>query len=124
MTTTPHEALVEQLEDTSEAYTVVAQGNTRLSQLHAAYADAKATADDAAKKLKAVTDAIKLELTQAAPDETRIELAGDAGPRLRLAYSEAWTLDSKTLKATDPETYVRYAKKSGRWTLSKVRGEQ
>lgn len=118
---TQHEALLEQLEDESEAYTVVAQGDTRLAELHAAYTDAKATADDAAKRLKAVTDAIKLELTQAAPEETRIELAGDAGPRLRLAYSERWTLDSKRLKAEDPLTYVRYAKKGGAWSLTKVR---
>ncbi len=124
MTQTPHEALVEQLEDTSQAYTVVAGADTRLSQLQAAYLDAKATADSAAKQLKAITDAIKLELTLAAPDETRIELAAQGGaPGLRLAYSEAWNFDSKTLKVTDPETYVRYAKKSGRWTLSKVRAD-
>jgi hypothetical protein len=117
-----HEALLEQIEDEGQAYTVVAQGDTRLAQLQAAYLDAKADADDAAKKLKAITDGIKLELSQAAPDETRIELAaqGDA-PGLRLAYSERWTLDSKRMKSEDPETYVRYARKGGAWTLTKVR---
>jgi hypothetical protein len=117
-----HEALVEQLEDDSQAYTVVAGGDTRLAQLYAAYPDAKAAADDATKKLKAITDAIKVELNQAAPEETRIELHGEGGVPLRLAYSESWTLDSKRMKTEDPETYVRFARKGGRWTLGKVRG--
>lgn len=118
--TTTHEALVEAM-DEGEVYTVVAEPDTRLSQLHAAYEDAKAHADDAAKRLKAITDAIKVELNTAAPDETRVELRGEAGPALRLAYSERWTLDSRKMKAEDPETYVRYARKSGAWSLTKVR---
>lgn len=105
--------------------TVTPQAGTRLEQLHAAYADAKAAADDAAAKLKAVTDAIKVELTQAAPEgERKIELAGQAGPVLRLTYSESWRLDSKRLKAEHPETWVRYAKKSGSWTLKATGGTQ
>lgn len=89
---------------------------SRLAQLHAAYPAAKAAADEAAATLKAITDAIKLELTQAAPDEERVTLRGD-GPTLALTYAERWTIDSRKLKAEDPETYVRYAKKGGSWTL-------
>lgn len=118
--TTTHEALVEAL-DEGETYTVVADGDTRLAQLHASYADAKARADEAGKQLKAITDAIKVELNTAAPEETRVELRGEAGPPLALRYTERWTLDSKGLKAADPETYVRYARKSGSWSLTQVR---
>ncbi len=119
---TAHEALVEALDDDEgEVYTVVAEPDTRLSQLHAAYEDAKARADEASKQLKAITDAIKVELNTAAPEESRVELRGDAGPALRLVYSERWTLDSKRMRVEDPETYVRYARKGGSWTLSKVR---
>lgn len=117
-----HEALMEQIDDSSQAYTVVAQADTKLAQLQAAYPDAKAAADAAAATLKAITDGIKFELSQAAPDQTRIELTGTAGPTLRLAYSERWTLDSKRMKAEDPETYVRFARKGGAWSLTKVKG--
>lgn len=118
---TAHEALMEALEDDSTAFAVVAQPDTRLSQLHASYADAKARADEAGKQLKAITDAIKVELNTAAPEETRVELRGDAGPALVLRYSERWTLDSKRMKTEDPETYVRYARKGGAWSLSQAR---
>jgi hypothetical protein len=96
---------------------------SRLEQLHEAYAGAKAAAEEATTRLKAITDALKVELTQAAPEgASRIELVGEAGPRLRLTYSESWRLDSRQLKAEDPETYVRYAKKSGSWTLKEGGG--
>lgn len=119
-----HEALLEKIEeDTTQAYTVVAQPDTKLAILQAAYVDAKAKAEAAAADLKAITDGIKYELGQAAPEQTRIELTGPAGPTLRLAYSERWTLDSKRMKAEDPLTYVRYAKKGGAWSLTKVGGQ-
>lgn len=96
--------------------------DTRLAQLHAAYSDAKAAADAAEKQLKAITDAIKLELTQAAPEgTTKVDLVGNGVP-LRLSWTESWRLDSRKLKAEDPETYVRYAKKSGAWRLAPVAG--
>lgn len=96
---------------------VTPKANSRLEQLHALYADAKAAADDADEKLKAITDGIKAELTRAAPEQPRIELTGQAGPPLRLSYSETWRFDSRRFKSEDPATYVRYAKKSGSWTL-------
>lgn len=65
----------------------------------------------------AITDAIKLELTQAAPEDRKIALVGNAGSTLRLTYVESWWIDSRKLKAEDPETYVQYARKSGTWTL-------
>lgn len=97
--------------------TVTAEPGSRLEQLHEAYAGAKAAADETAKQLKAITDAIKLELTQAAPEGTaKVQLTGSAPP-LRLQWVESWRVDARRLKAEDPETYVRYAKKSGTWQL-------
>lgn len=111
MTTTDTEYLI-----------VQPDGDTRLAQLHAQYADAKAAADAASATLKAITDAIKLELTQAAPEETKVALVSDNGPRMTLTYSETWRFDSTRFKREDPETYVRFAKKSGSWTLKAVAG--
>lgn len=101
---------------------IPADRSERLAQLHAQYADAKAEADAAAKRLKDITDALKAEMTQAAPGAPRLELVGGHGPALRLTYVESWRIDSTKLKAENPETYVRYAKKSGSWTLKAVAG--
>lgn len=96
---------------------------SRLDQLYAAYPEAKAAADAAAARLKDITDGIKLELTAAAPEARKIRLAGN-GPALQLAYTETWRLDSRKLKAEDPETYVRYAKQGCSWTLKQVGGAE
>lgn len=105
---------------------VESSSSDRLSQLHAMYAGVKAKADAAAAELKVVTDAIKLELTTLDPNARRFTLTGEDGPALALTYSTSWRLDSKKLKVDDPETYVRYAKQSGSWSLrpaSNVGGE-
>lgn len=105
---------------------VTPRGNAKLAQLHAAYVDAKAAADQAAKDLKAITDAIKLALNEAHPENTKVDLmpaTGVTAPPLRLSYVESWRLDSRRMKTEDPETYVRYAKKSGSWRLEALRPE-
>jgi predicted phage-related endonuclease len=99
---------------------VHAAPGTRLEQLHAQYADLKARADDAAAQLKGCTDAIKLELTQAAPNERSLVLSSDAGPALGLTYVESWRIDTGKLKAEQPYLYAKYAKKSGSWRLARV----
>lgn len=105
---------------------VVAQAGTRLEQLHAEYATAKAAADEASARLKVVTDGIKAELVAAVPDTPRIELRAAPGADvvpLQLTYVESWRVDAKRLKAENPETYVRYAVKGGSWRLAPARGE-
>lgn len=103
---------------TAPPYAVVAQPGTRLAQLHELYAGAKAKADAAAEELKAVTDGIKAELAASAPEgSTKVDLLGEGRTPLRLDYRESWRIDSRKLKATEPETYVRYARKSGAWYL-------
>jgi hypothetical protein len=90
--------------------------DSRLAQLAAAYAEAKAQANEAADRLDGITDALKAEMTTAAPDSGTIELDGPVP--LRLSARESWRLDTAKLKAADPETYVRYAKKSVSWVLT------
>lgn len=101
---------------------VQAQPDTRLAQLLAQYDLAKAEADKAAEALKTITNAIKLEATQAAePGSTEIIVDSPELARpLQVSYVERWTVDTKKLKAEAPETYVRYAKKGGSWTLRAV----
>jgi len=96
---------------------ISADDTTRLGQLHAAYAAAKAEADAAAELLKTITDGIKLELGQRAHGAERIRLSTPGAPVMQLARSETWRLDSKRLKAEYPETWVRYAVKGESWTL-------
>lgn len=104
---------------------VKSRKGSRLAQLLDAYPDAKAAADEAAAQLKAVTDGIKFEAGQAAAGQPKVTICppgGSAAPKLELDYRESWRIDSKKLKAEDPETYVRYAKKSGAWYLNVAKG--
>jgi hypothetical protein len=101
---------------------VVPEEGSRLAQLHAAYPDAKAAADEAASRLKGITDAIKAELNAQAPDKSRLVLKSPHGPALALTYAESWRIDATRLKKENPLIYVTYAKKSGSWSLRAVRG--
>lgn len=92
--------------------------DTRLGGLQDRYAELKAAEDAAKKALKDCTDGIKLEVSTLTGGALRAELAAtDTAPALTLTYGERWTLDSKAIKAEDPDTYVKYAKVSGAWTL-------
>lgn len=101
---------------------IVPGQGSRLEQLHALYADLKEKADAAAAEFRTVSDAIKAELAQQAPGHERVELRGEAGPALRLTYTESWRIDSRKLKAEDPVTYASYAKKSSAWVLKAAGG--
>ncbi|HEX6871069.1 MAG TPA: hypothetical protein VF163_08225 [Micromonosporaceae bacterium] len=100
---------------------VVTPGS-RLEDLLATYAHLKPQVDELTGRLKSITDAIKAELVAANPDATRIAVdsAALAAP-LRVSYVESWRLDSKRLKAEAPETYVRYAVKSGHWEMRETK---
>jgi hypothetical protein len=108
--------------DDSQYLQVPATANERLSQLHAAYPAAKAENEEAAARLKLITDGIKAELQTLAPGEERLALSGADGPTMTLVRSESWRVDAKKLKAQDPETYVRFATKSESWTLKATKG--
>ncbi|GLW32252.1 hypothetical protein [Actinoplanes regularis] len=95
---------------------------SRLDDLLAAYAELKPRADELATRLKTITDAIKAELTAARPGAQYIGVDHPALVQpLRLTYVESWTLDSKRLKAENPELYVTYARKGGSWQLRGVK---
>jgi hypothetical protein len=91
---------------------------SRLEDLLATYAELKPQVDELTGRLDAVKDAIKAELSAAAPGALKVEVdhASLVQP-LRLSYVESWRVDSKRLKAEDPATYVRYAVKGGKWEL-------
>ena len=111
-------------QNTRSIFAVTPLADSRLSALHAQYADAKAAADAAAERLKTITDGIKAELRAQADgtaydgtDRSRIELRSPYGPILRLTKSERVTFDSRKLKVDDPVTYVKYAKFGEAWAL-------
>lgn len=94
---------------------------SRLEQLAALYPVLKAEVDAAKEKLDAVTEAIKIELQNAAPGELKVDLVADGLDRpLRLSWREQWRVDTKKLKTEMPEVYVKYVKRSSYWELRQV----
>lgn len=120
MTTAP--ADLPPVAPTNQPHIVLASQGTRLEQLHASYADLKAAADEADKRLKGVTAAIKAELAAAEPGQERVELRSPVGPPLRMSYVESWRMDTKRIKAERPDIYATFAVKSGSWQLRAVAG--
>jgi predicted phage-related endonuclease len=95
---------------------------SRLEQLCAQHDLAKAEARKAEEALAAITDGIKNELAALLPDgATEVDLDTDLLARpLRLKAVESWRVDSKRLRAANPEIYVRYAVKSTSWRLAPI----
>lgn len=101
---------------------ITAPMGSRLEQLTAQYDQAKQLADDAAERLKAITDGIKAELGAAAPGASRVILRSRYLARsLRLRAQVSWRLDMKSLKAERPEVYARYAYPATAWYLEQIR---
>lgn len=99
---------------------VVPEPDTRLAQLLHEYTELKPAADDAVARLRSVTDAIKAETMALDSEARRFRLTIDGVADLQLTYTESMRFDSKRLKAEDPLTYVRYAYKTGSWTLKRA----
>jgi hypothetical protein len=96
--------------------------DSRLAQMSAQYDIAKAEADKAAEALKAISDAIKVELVKAAPGAHDIRLDAEGLERpLRLLAVTSQRVDSKALKADLPQVWETYAKPSTAWRLERVR---
>lgn len=101
--------------------TIHPEPDSNLGRLCAAYKLVKPRADDAAKQLEQIVDAIKVELTNAAPGETSVMCTADVLDRpLRMQYRENWYLDAKRMRTEDPVLYVRWAKKRCVWALGMV----
>ncbi len=104
-------------------HVVQSADDARLQQLHAAYATAKAAKDEASKRLDAIVAALKVEMTQRAPEGAeKIRLAGDAGPVLALSYSRRTSVNTRKLKRLEPDVWARYAEEGGSWSLRTVEG--
>jgi hypothetical protein len=98
---------------------VVAAGpGSRLEALLAEYERLKPLVDAARARLKAITDAVKVEGTAAAPDASRVDITSPVlSTPLRLQARTSWRMDTKRMKAEDPLLYVRYAYQSTAWEL-------
>lgn len=107
---------------TSAIAVVQAEPESRLEALAAQYDEAKSAAEAAAARLKDITDAIKLELTNAAPGAPKVDLVSSAlSAPLRLSAVTSWRLDTKRMKAEAPDTYVRFAVQSTSWRLERAK---
>lgn len=103
---------------TQPATHVAAKSRDRIAQLHREYHEAKAEADAANQRLRAVTDALKAELVGTDPQTRLITLTSPGVLPLRLTWVESWRMDTKRLKAEKPDVYVTYAQQSGSWRLT------
>lgn len=106
------------------ALEVSPEEGSRLAILHAAYANAKAKADSAVKELKAITDGLKLEITQNAGDclDLRYRLSGPGGPALALTWVVSNRLDTTRIKRELPDVAEQYTTASGAWQLREAKG--
>ena len=111
------------IEDPPQTAVLYDEDDQELLQLHAEYWAAKEQEKAAEARAKTATDALKARLSEVADQTGRAELFGPGGRPLALTYVESWRLDTKALKAKDPETYVRYATKSGSWRLAEIKPE-
>lgn len=92
----------------------------RLAQLTALYDRLKAEADDAAAALKAVTDGIKAEVTQAVPNGTDFTIvSGDLLLPLTLQRVASQRVDTALLRSMLGEKYHSVCKASFSWTLKR-----
>jgi hypothetical protein len=101
---------------------VLAAPGSRLEQLLASYESARAQADEAKARLEALTDALKAEISAAAPHGTQ-EMTLDGGPglpRMRMTWKAPYRFDVKRFRAEQPGMYVRYEVKGGHWELRVV----
>lgn len=128
MTAQPIQPAPEQSQATAPPVVVAPPRESRLAALHAQYADAKAEADAAAERLKAVTDGIKAELRETAPGQDRLELRSAYGPALSLVRSTPTRFDSKRFRAAIVASgnaslvalYEQYTTTGESWTLKAV----
>ena len=103
--------------------TVRPEPESRLDQLSARYDQAKAQEKAAKAAADEVTTAIKAELARLHPGATEILLTSPhlAAP-LQLQAVPRWTFDSKGCKATHPQIYAAFARRSTSWTLRALVG--
>jgi hypothetical protein len=110
--------MTEQKQERQSAVSVLAAPGSRLEELLAAYSTEKAAAEEAASRFKAVTDALKAEISAMAPGAEDAIASGAANlPKLRLSWRRAWHFKTDAFKAENPYLYVKYSQQSGHWEL-------
>jgi len=96
--------------------------DSRLAQMSAQYDLAKAEVDKATEALKAITDAIKVEMVKAAPGAHDIRLDAEGLERpLRLLAVTSRRVNSARLKAEQPAIWATYSDESTSFRLERVR---
>lgn len=118
----PHPGKVEDCPTCNPTPVVRYEPGDRMSALHLEYYRRKAAKEAAEADLKDVVDAIKLALTEAAPDQPKVRLEGLSGRPLTLSYVTSWRVSTPKLKANYPEVYAICASESGSWRLEAVKG--
>ena len=103
------------------ASTYTAQRFARLADLAARYDAAKAEADDAAARLKAITDGIKAEVSGAFPGGTDFTItSGYLSHPLTLQQRVSERLDTKLLRGMlTAEQYASLTKPTSAWYLAR-----
>jgi hypothetical protein len=95
--------------------------DARILALYEAYPSAKAEADEAARRLKDITDGIKFELGTAAPGVDKIELRGPHGTPLRYARQITRRFNTKRFQREQAEVYESYREPSESWVLAPIK---
>lgn len=97
----------------------------KLEAMLALLDDAKADADESAARFRDLKSDIKAEVTGLVPGRERIVINSRF---LRAPWivrsQESWVIDSKMLKAMDPFTWAKFAKKTQAWYLEAVKGKR
>lgn len=94
-----------------------------LVALRVEWGEAKAQAKEIKERVDTATAQLKAAIAEASGNATRAALHVPGFKPMTLTYTEPWQFDMDALKASEPETYVKYAhkKSNGQWTLSESR---
>lgn len=97
----------------------------KLETMLAMLENAKADADEAAGRFRDLKSDIKAEVTGLVPGRERIILKSRflSAPWI-VRSQESWVIDSKMLKAVDPFTWAKFAKKTQAWYLEAIKGKK
>lgn len=97
--------------------------DSRLEQLTARYDQVKAAEKAAKDEAEQITSAIKGELSRLHPEAEEVLLHSPyLSAPLQLRAVDSWRFDSKGCKATHPQIYAAFAKRSTSWRLARMEG--
>lgn len=107
---------------TGQTVHVEPERDSRLEQLLAQYDAVKSAAEEAKKRFEDLKAEIKNELSFAAPGQQKVRVESTyLNQSLQMICRGAWKLDSRSLKAEEPDVWVRYAERKFTWYLEAAR---